>query len=216
MTDALDIAALETLEAAATKAPWDASFASNCSVVKQDDNFLFGPSRWPICVLAQVNGYPKDGSGLVASALSDKDQEFISALRNAAPALIAAAKERDGLINLLSDAEVNRVVVRLGEANGYTDTLEAELDSLRAKLEQAGRALTFGKTFGERLRQLSAPDCECPICTTDDEELRAISAALAAIHEKADGKWDGRIAPCPTCGFHVETVQHAPTFTIEE
>ena len=53
---------------------------------------------------------------------------------NDLPALIAAAKERNELLNCLSDAEVNRVVVRLGEANNYIDTLEAKLASLRAKL----------------------------------------------------------------------------------
>ena len=48
-----------------------------------------------------------------------------------------------------------------------------------------------------------------------DDALAEI-VSLRAILAQADGKWDARIAPCPTCGFHFETVQHAPTFIIEE
>ena len=56
----------------------------------------------------------------------------------------------------------------------YT-ALEAELATLRAKLEQAEKALLM-----------------------------------------ANGKWDSRIAPCPTCGFRIGPVRQAPAFIIEE
>ena len=98
---------------------------------------------------------------------------------NDLPALIAAAKERNELLNCLSDAEVNRVVVRLGEANNYIDTLEAELTSLRAKLEQveAERDAARAHAVEARLREKAAEDKR--IHETD--HVRAKIASLGAL-----------------------------------
>ena len=148
-TSTLDLAELERLEKAATPGPWSAR--------KEETIFpLRGENRWRIGLLD-------------FNERQDEDAEFITALRNAAPALIVAAKERDELRGLayhpdgdtyrelwkLSRANVGRIAKRanelradgedvvqmLVERDAVADKALAELAVLRAQLQTACEAL---------------------------------------------------------------------------
>ena len=109
----LDLAELERLEKAATCGPWSSVFL--------DDAVVF----------IKRHGVDRPFS------FDEKDPEFILTLRNAAPDLIAAAKERDEL-------RAERDVLKIGgakSAQSIYDAASNELASLRALLVRAGEAL---------------------------------------------------------------------------
>ena len=79
----LDIDALEALEKAATPGPWKTHLV--------DDTCICASDGCEVATTCDEDGYN------IAYERMEADAAFIVALRNAAPALIAAYREREGL-----------------------------------------------------------------------------------------------------------------------
>lgn len=116
---------LEELEKAATPGPWECAW---------------GATRQPIARAYSTAG-ATDGKafGLYGAAMVplrvDEDMELCASLRNAAPALIAAAREN---VRLREVVEAARAVIRDIERadnkkTGYEEALTAALTALDAK-----------------------------------------------------------------------------------
>ena len=132
-TPTLDLAELKRLEKAATPGPWyDAAGPSK--IVHDWDNDGYAVVADSPC--------PRSPSTGARAKQWDADRRAIVALRNAAPALIAAAKERDELRAerdaLRVEVEEQRALV-LRERDEWAasvaayNRLSAERDALRAK-----------------------------------------------------------------------------------
>ena len=76
MTDetAAIVARMKEAAQKATPDNWDGKFAPNTCV---NEDLTFGPLKWPVCVLSQVDGYPKHGAGLIAEAYSREAQDTL-------------------------------------------------------------------------------------------------------------------------------------------
>ncbi len=174
--------------------------------------------RWKAETIGERHyGYEIDPNELRALIVAAKERDlFADEMSKRGLVLDAALAEIVSLRAKLEQAEKERdelIEAHASHADGYADAMAcvreqaAQLAALRAKMAQAERALN----------EIASMDKFTS--STGAEENKAVTisvAAVAAIHEKADGKWDSQIAPCPMCGFHVETVQRAPTFIIEE
>lgn len=164
MSDQLDIGELRALEAKATPAPWAAwekehtrgdvvigvTWNVVCNHYTDETPVVFGDDGfWPV---------------------TEDDAEFVSALRNAAPALLDAAEENAGLRRALDDAQEEAAMQRVHASN-----VEAERDALRAEVEEL-RA--FKATWGSVNSEMHA----------ENERLRAalLTAARSAEALKLD------------------------------
>ena len=92
--------------------------------------------------LASVSREPRHGIGCIAS-----DCALASAARNALPALLDAAEERDALLRIINDSFLSlnnptstlafdgrNLVPHVEEASRYAEILRLERDALKAKL----------------------------------------------------------------------------------
>ena len=94
---------LKELERNATPAPWNPTISSDAKWnprAELDDTLFF----WPVCVMHEDKARTIKYEDRIGFKRAWVDAEFIAALRNAAPALIALAEKADHYRRLLDEA----------------------------------------------------------------------------------------------------------------
>ena len=157
-TPTLDIAELDRLEKAATPPGWR---VEDGSTTIWSDNAYDPATNNVGCIVARTSNPPTWKVSRPTHDETIANSHLIAALRNAAPALIAAAKERDELRAANNDlaAEHSLMFKMSGE-------LQTELASLRALLVRAGEAVQAihvtlapgNRTFDELMRDAMLAD----------------------------------------------------------
>ena len=165
MTNELDIEALEAMEKAATPGPWDwfedALYRTRVVRVKEEarrSGDFDNPEFWASPIIETDSGqYGPD----------EADRAFIAALRNAAPALIAAYREREGL--KLARDEMQRQRAELYDKLNGTPCAEIrwqqERDDLAARASLLDEAEFANSTLVRKLAER-------------DEQIAALTAKL--------------------------------------
>lgn len=146
----MDLDELERLEKAAFRAPWkysrwvvecetctsgegDECADPNCDGEETECVTIESPDEYPSGqVVAQIDGKGISVPGILD--LADRNGELIVALRNAAPALIAAARERDALSCTVSELD-DGLRAQLRE----NDALRTRVAELESRLEAIGK-----------------------------------------------------------------------------
>ena len=94
---------LKELERNATPAPWNPTISSDAKWnprAELDDTLFF----WPVCVMHEDKAHTIKYEDRIGFKRAWVDAEFIAALRNAAPELIALAEKADHYRRLLDEA----------------------------------------------------------------------------------------------------------------
>ena len=107
----------------------------------------------------------------------DADRAYIAALRNAAPALFAAARERDELREILADQEE--------VANSVIDGLTADRDELRYQIDELRKDRDDAREYGAqaRIRENAAEDRRIHDTDKLSNELASARALLVKAGE---------------------------------